>query len=103
MLYITNNNDISYTLNDTFEFFATPDSAVEADTQIKFCIAKNQNDKNLIEKTYTATDNTFLIYLDTEDIDKLSIGSYIYKLTIIDVRGIIDTRISGELRVKWGV
>ena len=94
--------NITCTAGDTFSIDITTADGFEPGTTLEFQVAQNEQEDSLIEKIFDLSSGEFEIVLSEEEIKKLPIGNYIYKLTVIDPGGIISTRKSGELTVKWG-
>lgn len=95
--------NITYTAGDTFSINVSATDEFEQGTKLNFQVAENEQAESVINKTFQLIGGGFEITLSKEETEKLPIGNYIYKITIIDLSGNITTRKSGELTVKWGV
>ena len=94
---------IAYTAGDTFSINVTAEDGFNADSKLVFQIAENENSQALINKEIGLNDGAFEITLTKSEREKLLLGNYVYKITIVDSAENIVTRKSGELIVKWGV
>ena len=94
---------ITYTAGDTFSLDVSATDEFEQGAKLNFQVAENEQAVSVINKMFDLTYGCFEITLSKEEAQKLPIGNYIYKITIIDLSGNITTRKSGELTVKWGV
>ena len=93
---------ITYTAGDTFLLNISADRAFDDGSRLRAQIAENENSKPLIEKLVELDGGFFELLLSDEETEKLPVGNYIYKLTVIGTDGRTVTRKSGELIVKWG-
>ena len=94
--------NITYTAGDTFELDITTAGGFEQGTTLNFQIAQNEQSESVINKLFDLKSGCFEVVLSGEETEKLAIGNYIFKLTVIDSGGKISTEKSGELTVKWG-
>ena len=103
MIQIQNGRDIYYTVGDDFELFVTPDAEPGSAAQLRLQIIKDGSDEPLVNEsfTYDSESGRFIIRLSGEAKTALPIGSYMYRLTLID--GTTSTTTSGAFIVQWGV
>lgn len=98
------NGDISYTKGDTFRLQIMPayEGAFTAGMQLRFVIAQTEMSGETIDKILDINDDlTFTITLSSDEITKLNIGDYLYKITLIKNNTIVTEK-SGNFCVKWG-
>lgn len=98
------NGDISYTKGDTFKLSITPafEGAFTEGTQLRFVIAQTEMTEPTIDKVFELNDDfTFTLTLSSNEISKLIIGDYLYKMTLIKNNTIVTEK-SGNFEVKWG-
>ena len=93
---------IEYTAGDTFSVSITAAGGFEKGTKLNFQIAHNEQSEPVVNKFFELSEDGADIALLQEEAERLSIGHYIYKMTVIDSVGNITTRKSGEFTVKWG-
>ena len=93
---------ISYTAGDTFVLSVASSDGFDERSSLKFCIAKNEESENVIEKEFLQENGQFNVELSADEAAKLTLGEYVYKLVLINGAGEISTEKSGELTVKWG-
>ena len=98
------NGDISYTKGDTFKLPITPafEGAFTEGTQLRFVISLTEMSEPTIDKTFDINDDlTFTLTLSSDEISKLNIADYLYKMTLIKNNTIVTEK-SGNFYVKWG-
>lgn len=100
MIKIENEN-ILYTYGDTFQINVSG-SMISAGDVLRFQITRNEQNDILIDRKYHESDNSFNVILSDSDINKLTIGEYVYRISIINRNNEIITRNSGHFIVKWG-
>lgn len=93
---------IEYTQGDTFELVVSGEEAVE-NTMLRFVISADEASSPIIDEQYQYSDERFVIVLTSNERERLPIGNYIFKISLIDVSGRVITYLSGDLIVKWGV
>ncbi len=101
MLKVLENN-ISYTKGDTFELKVSSKTGFSDGSHLRFTVSENEAGEPLVERSYSLSGDAFLVTLTDEDKRRLEIGSYIYKISIVSVAGVIVTEASGDFLVKWG-
>jgi hypothetical protein len=104
MLTVINNTNIEYTAGDTFNMpvTATSEGEFSAGMQLRFIVAQNTQSEYLIDNTYDINEDlVFNVILSENDIKKVPLGEYIYKI-IIFKNNEIRTEKSGFFTVKWG-
>lgn len=94
---------ITYTAGDTFELSVLSESEFDSGAILKFQVAKNEESELLIDTSFNLNESGFIITLNDEEKEILTLGEYIYKIVLISASGDIITQKSGELIVKWGV
>ena len=102
MVTIINGCDIAYTQGDTFEISLTLTNQTQTVVSVRFQIAQNDNDDIVINKTYSVSENTATITLEAADKEKLIIGDYIYRMSVVGDDNSVITQLSGNFKVKWG-
>lgn len=102
MVTIINGCDIAYTQGDTFEISLTLTNQTQTVVSVRFQIAQNDNDDIVINKTYSVSENTATITLEAADKEKLTIGDYIYRMSVVGDDNSVITQLSGNFKVKWG-
>ena len=104
MIILINNTDIEYTARDTFAITITAEQGAEfgEGSTLTFVIAQSESSAPVVQKTVALADGRFCISLTNDESAKLSLGSYIYKLTLTNADGTTETQKSGEFLVKWG-
>lgn len=105
MLTLTENLEtlnIDYTKGDTFELEITADE-VEPGSRARLQISTTgDTDTIIFEKLYACGDVGCTIVMDDDDIEKLRLGAYEYRISFITPAGKISTAMNGRLNVKWG-
>lgn len=102
MVTIVNGCDISYTQGDAFEVTLTLTNQTQTAVSVRFQIAQNDTDDIIINKTYNVSENAATITLEAGDKEKLAIGDYIYRMSVIGDDNSIITQLSGNFKVMWG-
>lgn len=102
MITITNNQNISYSVEDTFSLPISNDNGFEEGSTLRFDIADGENSTPIISNTYTLSNGMFNVTLNSTERKRLSIGNYIYRILIISATGSVTTEKSGDFIVKWG-
>lgn len=87
-------------MEDTFVFTVESENGFEPGAVIKFQVAKDEDDKLLVDKSFNLDGTLFKIELNKEE--KPDIGEYIYRLLLLSTNGSVITQKSGELEIKWG-
>ena len=100
--FFSEGEQIAYTAGDTFSITVTAEDGFNTDSILVFQIAEDESSQSLINKEIGLDDGAFEITLTESEKEKLSLGNYVYKITIVDSSENIVTRKSGELIVKWG-
>ena len=93
---------IEYTKNDEFELSVRVDEAT-TNHMLRFVVALDEASLPVIEHQFSYDNDIFNVTLTSNEKEHLGIGNYIFKLILIDGTGKIDTQLSGDLIVKWGV
>lgn len=94
--------NIDYTKGDTFELEITADE-VEPGSSARLQISTTgDTDTIIFEKLYYCSDAGCIIVMDDDDINKLKLGVYEYRISFITPTGKISTAMNGRLNVKWG-
>ena len=103
MLEMDNYYNISYSVGDNFDLIIGPDDDEVFSTgdTMSFAVYKAETETPLFTKTVTLTDGEFEIVLTENEISKLPVGNYYYKIKYVS-SGITVTQISGNFIVKWG-
>lgn len=102
MITIINGCDISYTQGDSFELNLTLTNQTQIPANVRFQIAQNDGDDIIINKNYKVSEYAAVVTLETSDINKLSNGDYIYRLSVVGDDNSVITQLSGNFKVKWG-
>ncbi len=107
MITITKNSEtnaeISFSIAEDFKLEITIDdeTLTENDTLL-FEVAKNDTGANIIEKRISALNNSFSVIISDAEKKRLTVGNYIYRMTVKRASLENMTYISGNLRVNWG-
>ncbi len=93
---------ISYSQGDTFSLSVESESGFEVGAKLNFQVAESEEKESVIDKIFEDGNSVFEITLTEEEIKKLSLGRYVYKIIIMGPDDSVITRKSGELEVRWG-
>lgn len=99
------NGDIYYPSGDTFKFSVGRELPFDETDTLRLQITKAEAAKPFIDNIYKLNVfGEFDVVLAESDTNKLQINDrYMYRLTVVDVDGNIDTEKSGKIFVEWGV
>lgn len=100
MLTVINNTDIEYTHGDSFRLNVSSDIGIPGGAVLRLQINTDE-ENNIINTTFSQGDDGFDIELTADQRSLLSVGNYMYRLSVIDGTAIITEK-SGNLKVKWG-
>ena len=97
-----NATNIEYTVGDTFNITVSSIIPYDDGTTLNLIISKSETYDPIINKMFSASVGVFAMVLTDTEQGELSIGNYIYKMTVIDASGNKVTQKSGDFIVKWG-
>lgn len=103
MVFIANNSDLLYAHGDDFSLDISIGDYTDNIQKIRLQIAKNGVDDIIIDTNTTITNGNASFILSDVQKQKLELANYVYRISLIDSDGKIDTEKSGILKVKWGV
>lgn len=91
---------IQHTIGTTFDVYVSTANPESGDT-LQFIVSENEKSTPIINKIYDFTTNRIQLILSESDLEKLTLGNYIYKL-VYQKSGIIKCVKSGDFDVIWG-
>ena len=93
---------IEYTKGDSFCIEVLCDEGFEAGDILEFAISPSEKSANIIYKKIPLSDGKFYITLTEDEIGRLAISCYVYKISVVSELSGRITHKSGEFIVKWG-
>ena len=95
-------DNIAYTKGDSFYLEVLSDEGFEEDDVLEFTISPSEKSGYTVFKEVPLSDGRFCITFTQEEINKLSINDYIYKISVVSALSGRVTHKSGQFTVKWG-
>ena len=95
-------DNIAYTKGDSFYLEITSEDGFSDGDILEFSISPSERSKSTIFKRIPQEDGKFKVTFCDEDIEKLSINEYLYKISLVSENGGRITHKSGQFTVKWG-
>lgn len=95
-------DNIEYTKGDSFCVEVLCDEGFEAEDILEFSVSPTEKSASIISKAIPLTDGRFLITLTEDEIGRLAISDYVYKISVVSELSGRITHKSGEFLVKWG-
>lgn len=95
-------DNLEYTKGDSFFVEVLCDEGFEDGDVLEFSISPSEKSANIIHKKIPLSDGKFYISLTGDEIGRLAISGYVYKISIVSALSGRITHKSGEFLVKWG-
>lgn len=95
-------DNIAYTKGDSFYLEILCDEGFEDGDILEFSVSPSEKSQNTLFKEIPLDSGKFVITLSEEEIARLSISDYLYKIAVVSAKSGRITHKSGQFTVKWG-
>lgn len=99
---IYSGDNVEYTKGDSFCVEVLCEEGFEEGDILEFSVSPTEKSANIINKRIPLSEGKFYITLNDDEISRLAISSYVYKVSVESELSGRITHKSGEFLVKWG-